>query len=232
MLVMKNECWSVKEFYWQRLLAAGVREPDGFHSEFVKGAHGQKLDMEKVLSRRRSPDYLLGLVLKGGLVADEVRRMGGRRVALVGIANGMTTHAHDLSRYMSWRHPGLEVTALDTEKIVEGKQKTIQLTGLSRHILERRRFDVAVLDDDVGTRGSSTAQPVPDLRDYGIPHIFAAYNVLRSGTLPDLDALGVPTLTLLSKPQPNYSPEDCAQVGFCAMGWDLAEYGTEAQNVV
>ena len=219
----------LKEIYWDRLIAAGIQDPEGFHHEFVRGGHGRKLDMEIVLNRRLSFNYLLGLVLKGSIVA---RHTQGDRIAVVGIANGMTTHAHDLSHYMAWRYPRLQVTAFETEKFISADKKIIQLTNLSHYVFKRNKFDVAVLDDDIGTTGSSTAQPVIPLRDYGISQIFAAYNVLRNNRLPELDALDVPVHSIVTKPQPTYSPLECAQVGFCSQGWELAKYGASDTNIV
>lgn len=209
-----------RRVYRRAVLHAGVKD-DGIHHEFVSGLHGEKLDFDRVYQRRRSPTYLLGLVLKGQLIHDI---SPNDRIGIVGIANGATQHAVDLSRYMQFRYPYLSDSPLVTTKRIEGQQKIVELTSESHHTLGSQSIDTVVLDDDVGTTGSSTAQPVPDLLNIGFDDIFAAYDWIRSDHLPYLDELGVPAYGLIEEVLPNFTPSQCNEVGLCMQGLELVRY--------
>ena len=71
--------------------------------------------------------------------------------------------------------------------------------------------------DDAATSGSTTAMPVPKLWEFGVHDVRVLYAWLRNEHLSCLDSLGVEYYGLVDGHYlPDYSPEDCADHGFCA----------------
>ncbi len=209
------------KMYRGNIVASGVLDTD-IHREFVKGQHGKKLEFDKIYKRRKSGLYLASLGLKTNMLRERV--LPGQKVAILGIANGAVQHALDWAVYCKPALPGCEVVGLTTRKYMVGDQKIVKLTDEARLWLSQNTPDLVVLDDDVGTTGSSTAQPVPELQSFGVGSIWAAYDWIRSEYLQFLDQLRVPYSGIVEEPLPNYEPEECRTVGLCAQGVSLESY--------
>lgn len=209
------------KIFRNNIVRSGVLDTD-IHREFVKGQHGKKLEFDKVYQRRQSGLYLASLGLKTHMLRERVEP--GQTIALLGIANGAVQHALDWVVFARSTLPGCRVVGLTTKKYMQDDQKIVELTDQSRAWLADNQPDLVVLDDDVGTTGSSTAQPVPELRRFGVSCIWAAYDWIRSESLPHLDELHVPYSGIVEEPLPNYEPADCRDFGHCAQGVPLELY--------
>lgn len=220
-MVEMLECLDFAKLYRNNLVESGVLDTD-IHREFVKGQHGKKLEFDVVYKRRCSGLYLASLGLKTNLLRDRIE--SGQTIAILGIANGAVQHAQDWALYAGTILRDCQIIGLTTRKYEQDGQKVVELTDETRAKLSRECPDLMVLDDDAGTTGSSTAQPVPELRSFGAQSIWAAYDWIRSETLPFLKDLEVPYSGIIEEPLPNYEPEDCHAFGLCAQGLPLKPY--------
>src|SRR3990167_3764386 len=126
-----------------------VLDPEGVvHHEFVSGAHGRKLDFDKI---EEGTDMYIEWV---SVYARAVKSMYPRRRpdALVGIANGANRLSRDVGYLLSI--PGLETQKVDS--------KTVELNNSALEMIETGDIGFALTIEDVGTTGGTTSTAVKD----------------------------------------------------------------------
>lgn len=195
------------------LLELGIKDED-CHHEFTTGLHGEKLDFDVVTRGTREWDMWVELS------AAETRQIfpGPDAPCLVSIANGTIditeAIADELNAHGNYETP---VLVAHTEKFVIDEQKIVQLSEAAKKLIAFYGIDQVVEIDDAATTGSTTAMPIPKLRELGVNDIRVLYAWLRNPHLPYLDAQKIQYYGLINEHYlPNYTAEDCQDHGFCA----------------
>ncbi len=197
---------NVSGMYQRALEQAGVKN-ESVHHEFVTGVHGIKIDFDVTHNNRSSPLYIAGVMFKASLI---MRESGGEGViGILGIDTGTTRHAKDVATVITSAGFAMRAVALTTHKRIEDGKKHIELTDETRELVSAHKIRHIAIDDDTGTTGSSTAQPVPALRDLGVEDISVYYDWIRNPELPYLDELGVAYEGIIRVCLPDYEPDDC-----------------------
>ncbi|MCA9331851.1 hypothetical protein KC968_02830 [Candidatus Saccharibacteria bacterium] len=207
--------------YQQALERAGVKD-DSIHHEFVSGAHGVKLDFDVTHKNRSSLLYMAGVMMKASMIMRDFE--GSDRIGVLGIDTGTTQHARDVATVILSSGFGARVFSLTTVKSIQNGQKFIELTDETKELLVDHRITSVAIDDDVGTTGSSTAQPIPIMRDLGVQDTAVYYDWVRNPRLPRLDELQVAYRGMIEAWLPDYQPDDCI---LCDSGVPLVPYGRE-----
>lgn len=173
------------------------------HFRLTSGLHsGEYLQCALVLQH---PQYAERL---GRLLADELKRIAGREIALVvSPAMGGLMIGHEVARALGVRH-------IFTER-----------DPATRQMLLRRGFTVApgetaVVVEDVITTGGSTHDVVDVLRAAGAEVLAAASIIDRSGGKAEV---GVPRIALATLQVTAHQPEACPQ---CKAGVPVVKPGS------
>lgn len=173
------------------------------HFRLTSGLHsGEYLQCALVLQH---PQYAERL---GRLLADELKRIAGREIALVvSPAMGGLMIGHEVARALGVRH-------IFTER-----------DPATRQMLLRRGFTVApgetaVIVEDVITTGGSTHDVVDVLRAAGAEVLAAASIIDRSGGKAEV---GVPRIALATLQVTAHQPEACPQ---CKAGVPVVKPGS------
>lgn len=188
-----------------------VLDPEGIHHEFVSGKHGRKLDFDNI------PD---GSDLFGQWVEVTARELKGEytnvdmgRFALVSVANGTNRLVGPVAETM-----GRGVTAILTQKDPD-HPKQVLLPGGEIDKLQGLDASIAVLLEDVGTTGSTTATGVLSVRQTGTKNVEVVMAWKRQLRLERLDAIGAAYWAIIDEELPTYDPDECRDIGYCALGW-------------
>lgn len=189
-----------------RLITGGVLDREGLHHEFAYGTHGRKLDFGII-----TPDHPLYDDWVGECVSA-LRERPRLPAAVLGIANGTNQLAEAIA-------DELGVTALITHKV---SPRAVAVTDESM-------LELAVLDplagvtaiEDVGTTGGTTLSGIESVRASGLQRVDALVTWQRTETLTALAAAGIASRSIIYEPLPTYEPDQCAAIGYCALGWDL-----------
>lgn len=207
----------------ENLIVAGIKDI-GCHHEFTSRRHGEKLDFDIV---ERGSDLWQQWV---SLKAELIRRIHDKEdpPMLVSIANGTIDITNDVSielnRYGNYSGP---VLVGHTEKFVlEDKIKVVRLTEAAKHLIAYSNPNTVIEIDDAATTGSTTAMPIPKLKEMGIENIKVVYAWLRNMYLPNLEKERIQSFGVIdNSPLPDYSEQECREFGFCYQGSRLIEYG-------
>lgn len=198
----------------------GTYDPEGVHHEFNQGLHGRKIDFDEVLEGTPLYEEWVDVT-----AADLWERYGPARLGravLIGVANGTNRLARDTALAL-----GCGAVALDTVKIAKGD---IQLTVESAELLNATKPQLAVVTEDIatrGTNGSSVALSTHFQRPLELEDIIVAHTVER-GIPQRLIELGFPYHSLIRRHLPNYRAAECRARGYCADGWTLIAYGQQS----
>lgn len=203
------------EKYWGRMLESGLVETKQHH-EFRDGLHGYKADYGRV-----APDGSNMFYEGAGLVADHIsdhQHYSGIPQAIVGVANGANKLALAVAEELG---PG--VIGVQTAKN-RYDPSILELPLSSRWSLIDIRPEFALVLDDIGTSGSTTAQVANLCIDLNIPRVEALYLVQRSTNLHYLGRIGVAYQTVIYHPMINMTEVDCQKSGPCSVGVELVEH--------
>lgn len=204
---------SVEQFE-QNLLALGIKD-EVCHHEFTTGVHGEKLNFDLITPG--SAEWRQWTELNASMIRQLYSDC--QPPVLVSIADGTIditeATALELNRFGNYED---EVRVAHTEKLVDDTgNKTVRLTEAAKQLLAYFGIQQAIEIDDAATTGSTTAMPVPKLREFGVSDIRVLYAWLRNRHLPHLDDLNVPYYGIVDGHYlPDYSPADCRDHGFCA----------------
>lgn len=192
-----------------RLITGGVLDREGLHHEFAYGTHGRKLDFGII-----TPDHLLYDEWVGVNV-DALRKQPRLPAAVLGIANGTNQLAEDIAGELG-------ITALLTQKV---SPRTVAVTPES--LLELAMLDpLAKITaiEDVGTTGGTTLTGIQSVQATGLERVDALITWQRTEMLAALAAAGITSQSIIFEPLPTYNPDQCAAIGYCALGWDLVPH--------
>lgn len=197
----------------KNLLTSGqVIEPEGIHSEFASGMHGQKIDFDKLDDK----DPLYGDWIE--VSVDYLRETFPRLPAfIIGVANGTNRVVHDMAKRMKG-----SVVALESEKDREDS-KVLHLHHSTARLIAAVRPEFVVVIEDVGTTGSNSVQVAQAALDAGAGDAVVVTTWKRRPQLERLEEAGIDHQAIIDNPLPTYTPEDCENLpeGFCAQGWEL-----------
>lgn len=195
------------EAYWQRLEGAGFIE-SGQHSEFKDGLHGFKADYEAV-APIGSTLFEDGMKLQADYIAD-TNNYDRLPDVLVGVAHGGNPMAMKIAEMLDD-----DVRGIQTAKDRDDRSKIV-LPSYSEGRLLAVRPMFALVIDDIGTTGSTTAQVVELCRELFIPRVEVLYLLQRSASLPHLLSLDVRYRAVIRRVMDDYTPEQCQEYGPCA----------------
>lgn len=191
----------------------GVLDPEDLHHEFVSGAHGRKLDFDKIFD---GTDMFIHWM---SVYARAVKEMypNRRPDVVVGIANG----ANRVARHVGYL---LGIQSLET---VKTDKKAVELNEDALAYLDDNEVKFALITEDVGTTGGTSMTAADHLRDVGVRRIEAVNGWQRNQTLAKFDDARIPHNAVILEPLPTFSPEDCLSdsEGYCAKGVELIPHG-------
>lgn len=195
---------------FQQEMEEKILDPVGVHHLLVGGFHGQKVDYEMLGDE--DPTYLDGI----DLAAERISELSTKNLALAGVANGGNRIARDIAG----RIGGPNVYFLDTAKFGD----RIRYTKASLIVLRANLINRLVVVDDIGKSGASILQVIRHTWDRAdISDVSGFCMVVRREKMEKLDELNIAYDSLVKTIMPDYSPRECAQIGFCKDGWKLIE---------
>ena len=201
--------------YWGALLDAGLIETERHH-EFRDGLHGYKADFEAV-APPGSDLFNEGVGLLAEYVTDKQHYLSPPDT-VIGVANGANQLALALAEELGSKVSGLQtVKNRDDPSMLEFPFFSERRLGFSSS-----RF--ALVIDDIGTSGSSTAQVAQLCKGLDVPRVEALYLLQRSTSLQNLGRIGVSYQALIKYPMDNLTPDECYEVGPCSVGVELVEH--------
>jgi orotate phosphoribosyltransferase len=201
-------------FLKSELLRNSILDPEGVHHEFVSGAHGRKLDFDKI--KTGSTLYNLWV----GVMAEKTRELYDQVPSvLVGVANGTNRLARSMAPLL-----GDHVQGIATEKL---SAKEVGLTDLGKLVLQQTDPEMVLIVEDVGTLGTNSSSVAKSVREAGFDNLEVINTWQRSETLPFLDELSVPYNAVITDVLPTFTSEDCLELpdGYCHQNIELIPHG-------
>lgn len=201
------------------LLESGyVIDPEGVHSEFVSGKHGQKVDFDKL----DDSDPLYGEWIE--VTTDYLETsFPNLPTFIIGVANGTNRVVHDVAKRMHGK-----VVALESYK-EKDNDKVLHLQPLAARLIQVVRPELVVIKEDVGTTGSNSVQVAQEALEAGAGEVIVVPTWQRRPQLERLDEAGIEYYPIIAHELETYEPEDCETLpqGFCARGWDFIPRATK-----
>ncbi len=191
-----------------------ILDPEGTHHEFARGGHGRKLDFD--LIKEGTPLYGRWIGLHAGHIGKRRLRLPG--LVLVGTANGTNRIARDVAAELG-------VDYLTTQKI---SPSTVELDAQSVRKTAETFFRRAIIIEGVGTTGGTAMTAAVSTRTHSLNNeipVEALFSWIRTPTLPVFDGTDVPYRAFIHSELPTYGPEICADMGYCALHWELIAHG-------
>jgi len=201
--------------YYQSLEMSSLVETEQHH-EFRDGLHGFKMDFEAV-APFGSKYFDDGVELMADYIADE-HNYPRLPSVLIGVANGANQLAMSVAEEL-----GPEVKGIQTSKAINDRSR-LQLPVFNERQLIRAHPMFALVLDDVGTSGSSTAQVANLCSELKIPQVEALYLIQRSAKLRHLGEIGIKFQAVIYKPMDNFTAEECQQSGPCSEPIELVRH--------
>lgn len=194
-----------------------VLDPEGEHSEFVSGMHGQKLDFDNI-DEHADPLYREWIDVNESFIRDNFSRLPE---VILGVANGTNRIATDTARRFDGEVLGM-VSVKDKQD-----SKVLYLSNLVRHALNEIKPQLVVVAEDVGTTGSNSVQVANAARESGAKKVIVVTTWKRRERLERLEEAGIEHLAIIDEPLATYTEEDCRTLveGFCKRGWKFKPRG-------
>ncbi len=188
-----------------------VLDPEGEHSEFVSGMHGQKLDFDNI-DEKTDPLYTEWIDVNEGFIRDNFPRIPEM---ILGVANGTNRVARDTAD----RFEG-DVLYLRSKKDKQDS-KILYLPEMAKVALSAIKPNLVVVTEDVGTTGSNSVQVAVQALEAGAKEVIVVNTWKRRERLEKLEEAGIEYLPIIDEPLPTFKPEDCVTLveGFCKRGW-------------
>lgn len=202
------------EAFKNRIIECGyVLDPEGVHSEFVTGMHGQKLDFDNV-DEKTDALYHKWIDVNEAFIRQEYDPVPEM---LLGVANGTNRVSIDTARRF-----GGEMLGLESRKNPENS-KVLHLTALALKVIGALKPALLVVVEDVGTTGSNSVQVAVQAREAGAKAVEVVTTWKRRQRLERLEEVGIPYRAIIDEPLPTFTPEECATDpnGFHARGWEF-----------
>lgn len=194
-----------------------VLDPEGTHSEFVSGMHGQKLDFDNI-DERTDPLYHEWIDVQEGFIRENFSRLPD---IILGVANGTNRVAYSLGE----RFKG-DVIPFASRKEQKDSKKLF-LPEMAELALRAIRPELVVVVEDVGTTGSNSVQIARHALQNGAGDVIVVATWKRREHLELLEVAGVEHLAIIDEPLDTFTPDECLDDpnGFCARNWEFKRRG-------
>ena len=178
--------------------------------------HGYTADFEKAapVGSRLFEEWV------GVTAAYIIERYEVRFNALIGIDSDTIDLAEAVAETVAHK-TGRMVMSIRTEKSKKDPPTYRLEKQWGQAVLRTMPVETALILDDVGSTGASSAAVADILRDEGVPDIRVLYSMQYSLTIPELDDREVPYASLYTETIETYTPADCQAYGLCARGIPL-----------
>lgn len=188
-----------------------VLDPEGTHHEFVSGLHGRKLDFDLIPDGSElfhewvdvAAKKIRSLYLSYGLLRSEL--------LVISVANGTNRVVGPVAQK-------LRANSALTEK---DSPRSVKLTPEAEELIAELKPSVAVVLEDVGTSGTTSATAVEAVRSAGVQRVEALNTWQRREKLEKLIGIKAAYSSIIYEPLPTYTPEDCQTEGYCAQNWEF-----------
>ena len=190
-----------------------VLDPEGTHSEFVSGMHGQKLDFDNI-DTKTDPLFHEWIDVNEDFIRQQFNPLPE---ILVGVANG----TNRVSVFTAHRFKG-DMLGLESKKNPDNS-KELYLPSLTLKVIQALRPARLVVVEDVGTTGSNSVQIAVQAKEAGAKEVEVVTTWKRRDRLERLEEAGIPYRPIIDETLPTYTPEECATdpMGFHARGWEF-----------
>lgn len=202
------------EKFVQELVKCGVIDSGQVHHEFNQGLHGRKVDFDKI--ETASDLFRRWVNLTASSIRDKYTELPD---ALLGVANGTNRLAEAVAKEL-----GGEMYALITEKVEQSKPV---LNKESSQLVKEKLPKFVLVVEDVGTKGTNSLSAAKSAAQAGVPRVEVLNTWQRNETLELLDEARITYKSVIKKVMPNYTPEDCRTIGYCAQGLKIIPYGSD-----
>lgn len=196
-----------------------IVDPEGVHHEFNQGLHGEKADFDRI--DRGSALYSDWVQINAEFHRTLYRPILLGKAVLIGVANGTNDVARDTAEML-----GIGDRVLVTEKDEKKPALTVGAIGQ----LEEFDPEIAIINEDVLTRGTNTISVVGSVHTHRNPSLkrIEVVGTLQRGIPERLVENGVVYHSLITRLQRDFTAEQCVidPQGYCARGWELVPYGT------
>lgn len=198
------------ETFRNHIIEAGVLDPVGVHHEFVSGMHGRKLDFDTV--EEGTQLYQEWIDATSSYIRDQFPELPE---VIIGVANGTNRVALDTAR----RFNGEVFGAVSKKDKQNSKELYLGVRALS--LIEGLKPELVVVLEDVGTTGSNSVQVAQHCLAAGALKVEVVTTWKRRPRLERLEEAGVPYRAIIDEELDTYTPEDCADQGYCSMGYEF-----------
>jgi len=193
-----------------------VLDPKGVHHEFAQGGHGQKLDFDQIPTNSEL-FYLWIRTLAEAIFTHYPTETHPREdLVLVSVAKGTNQVVPVLAENVD-----VKTRFALTKKI---SSTAVALTFQGKRIIRSRPDTFALVIEDVGTTGNTTATAVESARSAGASRVEALVTWQRKAEMSRLIGIDAVHHAVIDTVLPTFSPEECRtneEEGFCARGWKL-----------
>lgn len=195
----------------------GVFDPKGKHHEYVSTLHGRKLDLGAI--KYGTPVFNEWVVI----TAETTHRLYAKenlgKIAFLSIDEGTNELAPAVAEEYANGSMALRTT--------KTSPRSVELDANSKSRLVTEQPDLVLALEDVSVTGSVVATAYLDALDAGASRVEVLSGWLRSMRLSVLDTLSVRYNSVIHDTlpdAPNFSPSECAQLGYCADNWELVRH--------
>lgn len=208
---------SAEEFKAAIIESGYVLDPEGIHHEFAQGDHGQKLHFDQIPTDSPLFEQWIEVLAESIFTEYPIEDHLREDLVLVSVANGTNRVVPALAESIDAR-----TRYALTEKV---SPTEVSLTNQGRRIISSRHC-FALIIEDVGTTGNTTATAVESARSAGAPVVEALVTWQRKEKMTRLIGINAVHHAVIDSVLPTFSPQECRQNkkdGFCARGWELIE---------
>jgi len=190
-------------------------DPEGVHHEFSQdhGLHGQKIDCDKIPDNSEIFESWVDVN-----VAAIKRLFPNRPNVLLSVDSGTNRLVAPVAKRV-----GYGAVALMTKKVSKNQ---VELDDEAKARIGAMQDPNIVVLEDVASEGTSSASAVRECRALGSDAI-VLNTIQRSTRLIRLDEIGAKYYPIVLKLLPNYTPEECRSIGYCAAGWELIPHASK-----
>ncbi len=199
------------EKFESELFAANIIDPDGVHSVFTSGLHGQKINFKQIPDGSELFD--LWVTTTARYIDENYPETEVPELFVASVDSGTNRLVGPVAEEL-----GCRASAHLTKKVRDGE---IVLVPDAVDAIRVYSPDLVLFLDDAGTTGCTVSTGVIHARAVGARRTAVLYAIQRSGTLPSLDDIDADYGAMIKREMPAYTAEECAQDYFCAAGWDL-----------
>src|SRR4029079_6248727 len=147
------------EEFKAEILKFGILEPNPIHFELAHGRHGRKLEFDKI--PHGSPAFDYWIEINAEKIYEQYIQENLGRTAVVSVAEGTDGIVKPIAETV-----GRGLVSLLTEHDVNS---TVKLAPEAIETLKKRKIELAIFCEDVGTTGGTTLSGMISAASAGIP---------------------------------------------------------------